>query len=680
MNVGDPASSPLSTPPSSVGKIEDDPPTLASQSLFTPPSSSIPLPRSRRLMSHVEVPDFPGGITAADYAKRPSLRRDSMKKATLRKKASASAPTGGHKVHQNIGDALASAFAGNAKSGAIPDGLGSVVLRKRKPGRPPMSSNAIAGPSSLSAPVKRNSTKKSDMEDHDYKAGAGPNKKAKLMPPRQKVATSRKRKQDKASVWYDAAEGVIRMLFDVGLDGVEEALFANTRFLRMQEGHEAIGRKGKGKERETIVSLTGSPDRSWFPWPSLSRSAYSAADEIDGKEVSAGGSLITWEVCDANDSEVDSEYPASTETPRARPKEKGLPNNASNFTPISTKNDRPAHRPPRRQARSRSSTVIPETESEGESDSGIGETLWHRSLSPDVSGVSDEAYQHSARLSPFAQNPGFAADKSSPSHTQMKLDHRHSSGGIASRPITQADHLDVPISVDPINPFASAIVDFPTRSAPSVPSDAHSLLPPMNEPVFDSMSPWMVDNTYDYENGTIDPSLLGGPSLMDLVVQEDRQASPAHSIASSASSSSSVSVALQYVMQPKQYSPHSSASSPLSESSSSRAPFRVSLRRPAPKQIPSDMIPSHMVDMEDSYSEDSDSSSSDNSDVHESPAKAHAKPLSNPKKPQPNLLHIGPPWPTGGVEYYCHQCRGKSFRLRMLCRCQKSYCIKCVSR
>lgn len=39
-------------------------------------------------------------------------------------------------------------------------------------------------------------------------------------------------------------------------------------------------------------------------------------------------------------------------------------------------------------------------------------------------------------------------------------------------------------------------------------------------------------------------------------------------------------------------------------------------------------------------------------------------------------------WPEGSLEYYCHQCRSKSFRLYMECAsegCNAKYCIRCVT-
>jgi hypothetical protein len=36
-------------------------------------------------------------------------------------------------------------------------------------------------------------------------------------------------------------------------------------------------------------------------------------------------------------------------------------------------------------------------------------------------------------------------------------------------------------------------------------------------------------------------------------------------------------------------------------------------------------------------------------------------------------------WPTGPDQSFCHQCRRKTYYLKMTCVCQKKYCSRCIA-
>jgi hypothetical protein len=49
-----------------------------------------------------------------------------------------------------------------------------------------------------------------------------------------------------------------------------------------------------------------------------------------------------------------------------------------------------------------------------------------------------------------------------------------------------------------------------------------------------------------------------------------------------------------------------------------------------------------------------------------------------PKQTKPTARRSKEEWPTGTEESYCHQCRHKTRRLKMICPCDKRFCNRCV--
>lgn len=256
----------------------------------------------------------------------------------------------------------------------------------------------------------------------------------------------------------------------------------------------------------------------------------------------------------------------------------------------------------------------------------------------------------------------------------------------------------------------------------------------------DIADPWSqpFDPPMSFGNGTIDPSLLGGFNPMASHGLSPTQ-TIAHSFAESSSSHShspTLSKADIHGLDQHQHAESSfgASSSSHSSSSSSRVivaskkrrappsviadesivPFRATKRHPTRKRVPADYVAINDLNLssessEEEYYHDLDTfegnSSSEEYEPKESSVVITGRPVltrstknnsridspSNlpPPPPRAERQKIGPPtrknvpaavWPEGDLEYYCHQCRRKSFRLGMDClKCSARYCNKCIT-
>ncbi|KAJ7246939.1 hypothetical protein C8J57DRAFT_1359677 [Mycena rebaudengoi] len=187
-----------------------------------------------------------------------------------------------------------------------------------------------------------------------------------------------------------------------------------------------------------------------------------------------------------------------------------------------------------------------------------------------------------------------------------------------------------------------------------------------------------------YGNGTIDPALLGGGIMEPLVDY-------ASSVASSSPS-------------PPASPPPASAPAPAAFATA-RTPTRRPVHRPG-------MVRTDLLDLDDDdddgYSSSSSSLSSASSEFKVNfksrtpppepqqsvavlkPAVSAPTPKKNPQtkvNPEttaisndPFFRYSGPPWPKGGRELFCHQCRSKKDVLIMACPCARNFCVSCVMR
>lgn len=240
-----------------------------------------------------------------------------------------------------------------------------------------------------------------------------------------------------------------------------------------------------------------------------------------------------------------------------------------------------------------------------------------------------------------------------------------------------AQHLQSPIGREPLQPHYESTL-----------SDNH------HNNIFkdlDYEASW-IPSGHEISYDTIDPTLLGGgldmPQTTDhqetyfspLSLRVDREPSPAPSSSSSNSSKSSASGNLVTLPIP--------VDSPLGKRSASPV---ISKRRVRRQRQHPDMIPIASVSL------DLDSASGSASDndidgtyaggggavVKKSLGHRGSRPASgiksDTKVTSPAKQGKRSAWATGGYESYCHQCRTKSAKLKMVCDCGKHYCNRCIA-
>lgn len=218
-----------------------------------------------------------------------------------------------------------------------------------------------------------------------------------------------------------------------------------------------------------------------------------------------------------------------------------------------------------------------------------------------------------------------------------------------------------------------------------------------------NISPWMAGESEEpiaYGNGTIDPSLLRsedvlGPepeSLTEAEAHEDegwagyaedyaRAASP---VPSSSTSSSGLPIK-RATSSDSSYQPNAASLSSLNN-----RPIRL---RQQPRTF-DNMVTFDGLNLSDTSSS-SDDFSGDDDDPQRRKAFDKSSSSSRIEKRQRmgqgrdvrtgRPLKIGPPklipgqWPKGPDEHYCHQCRRKTFLLKMTCSCGRAYCCRCIT-
>ncbi|KAF8154885.1 hypothetical protein B0H34DRAFT_541583 [Crassisporium funariophilum] len=246
-----------------------------------------------------------------------------------------------------------------------------------------------------------------------------------------------------------------------------------------------------------------------------------------------------------------------------------------------------------------------------------------------------------------------------------------------------------------------------------------SIFKDLEVPDLDRPWPTLFDETAQYAFETIDPTLLG-PLSPDLDLDLDLRKPETES-----SGSDLIELELEY---PEPYSPSSpSLSSPSSSSSNEalprsilgkaseleKAPGLLELvireeddhealsdnedgdvyvpRRQRIQRHMQDMVNIEDVDLSSSPSPSSSSPGYDTppashsdyvSDVDEEVVVSKPKsiPLSTPK-PKPSKKAVRQPqedFPMEDVDTYCHQCRRKTFYLKMICVCTRIYCVRCI--
>ncbi|KAF5381688.1 hypothetical protein D9615_005599 [Tricholomella constricta] len=231
-----------------------------------------------------------------------------------------------------------------------------------------------------------------------------------------------------------------------------------------------------------------------------------------------------------------------------------------------------------------------------------------------------------------------------------------------------------------------------------------------------SDSPFWMDgvHVHGFENGTIDPSLLGGSHVEDedapvqpLVAYGTPSPSPPPS--PSGPSSYLQSLVMYGSPSPSQTSSHSRAASSHHSRSSSRslsptaaasnyayshAPSSPSSAgrslRPSrqTRRVPNDMVASGDLQLSDTSDGESwhrfvpeerhkeskrQRAALDQEGARPAKAKTHNSKEFAPRQSEPGG------WLQGGEYVYCHQCRSRSYIYKLICACEKQFCVRCIT-
>ncbi|KAJ7240408.1 hypothetical protein B0H12DRAFT_1134800 [Mycena haematopus] len=205
-----------------------------------------------------------------------------------------------------------------------------------------------------------------------------------------------------------------------------------------------------------------------------------------------------------------------------------------------------------------------------------------------------------------------------------------------------------------------------------------------------------------YGDGTVDPSMLmGGTMVPDMMEPYGREpeTEDLDEPGEEEGSYENIEEAVQ-VASPFSLSSSTASSSSIAPAAPQSSPLmlRASRRAPVQRRVPDDMVATDLLD--------SDATSSSSSSAYIEDRPPSPKSASNPKtaKPKPAAVkrrmlkaavddtvvpashnadpfyrYVGPPWPPGDPDPFCHQCRRKTKRLSMrFDDCPHTYCVGCI--
>lgn len=226
------------------------------------------------------------------------------------------------------------------------------------------------------------------------------------------------------------------------------------------------------------------------------------------------------------------------------------------------------------------------------------------------------------------------------------------------------------------------------------PTGFTNVLDDLQRPESIFLSTWspVRENCYLYDNGTVNPSLLGGemfgmpehPESDSLEVGNEFESratsnwSPplSHSALSSTFSSSSKSEApSSKEVDSKTIFLHEQSRTFVSD-----APDHKQSRRRAAKRTIPDMVPISELQLSSDFEEASEDDDSVQSFKPRIAPSTPSKPSLQSPSSRPKVMVGGQLWPMQDEATYCHQCRNKTMVLKLECQqCPKTFCVRCLT-